>query len=57
MEPESVLQYSQEAATGPLSWARWIQFTHSPFHLISVRSVLVMSSHQQLGLSRSILQI
>jgi hypothetical protein len=32
-----------------LSWARWIQST--PFHLISVRSILMSSSHLRLDLA------
>jgi hypothetical protein len=31
-----------------LSWARWIQFT--PSHPISLRSILLLSSHLRLGL-------
>jgi len=43
MEPEGSLPCSQQPATGPLSWARWIQST--PSDAISVTSIPMLYSH------------
>jgi hypothetical protein len=48
MEPEGPLQCSQEPPHWSLSWARPIQST--PPHPNSLRSILIISTHQRLGL-------
>jgi len=48
MEAESSLPCSQQPATGPLSWARWMQSGSS--RSISVRKILILSFHICLGL-------
>jgi len=48
MEQSLPLQRSQKACNWHLSWASWIHFT--PSQPISLGSILILSSHQRLGL-------
>jgi hypothetical protein len=47
MEPEDSLPCHRSVSFS-LLWARWIQST--PFHPISLRSILILTSHQCMGL-------